>query len=130
MKDVTFYWLPNCSTCQKALRWLERRGVSVTTFRDIKEDPLSPLEVVRMAARLGGPAELFSKRAIKYREMQLNERTLTDDEMLALMSSESTFLKRPIIQIGEKAVAGFFEMSFERFLGDNYFEKRKAETNE
>lgn len=128
MKDVTFYWLPNCSTCQKALRWLERRGVSVTTFRDIKEDPLSPLEVVRMAERLGGPGELFSKRAVKYREMKLNERTLTDDEMLDLMSGEYTFLKRPIMQIGDKAIAGFFEMSFERFLADNYFETRKAES--
>jgi arsenate reductase len=128
MKDVTFYWLPNCSTCQKALRWLERRGVAVTAFRDIKEEPLSPLEVVRMAERLGGPSELFSKRAIKYREMKLNERTLKDDEMLDLMSSEYTFLKRPIMQIGEKAIAGFFEMSFERFLADNYFEKRKAES--
>ena len=130
MKDVTFYWLPNCSTCQKATRWLERRGVTITTFRDIKQDPLTPLEIVRMSARLGGSVELFSKRAVKYREMKLNERVLTDDAMLDLMSGEYTFLKRPIIQIGEKAIAGFFEMSFERILEDNYFEKRKAEINE
>jgi arsenate reductase len=81
-----------------------------------------------MAERLGGPGELFSKRAVKYREMKLNERTLTDDEMLDLMSGEYTFLKRPIMQIGDKAIAGFFEMSFERFLADNYFETRKAES--
>ena len=128
MKDVTSYWLPNCSTCQKALRWLERRGVTITAYRDIKQDPLSPVEIVRMAARLGGTVELFSKRAVKYREMKLNERKLTDDEMIELMESDYTFLKRPIIQIGEKAIAGFFEMSFERFLADNYFEKKKAES--
>ena len=128
MKDVTFYWLPNCSTCQKAVRWLERRGVTITNFRDIKQDPLSPLEIVRMSERLGGPVELFSKRAVKYREMKLSERTLTDGEMLELMESDYTFLKRPIIQIGDKAIAGFFEMSFERFLANNYFEKKKAES--
>ena len=128
MTDVTFYWLPNCSTCQKAVRWLERRGVTITNFRDIKQDPLSPLEIVRMSERLGGPVELFSKRAVKYREMKLSERTLTDGEMLELMESDYTFLKRPIIQIGDKAIAGFFEMSFERFLANNYFEKKKAES--
>lgn len=128
MKDITFYWLPDCSTCQKAVRWLDRRGVTITTFRDIKEAPLSRLEIIHISALLGGPEELFSKRAVKYREMKLSERTLSDDEMLELMAVEYTFLKRPIMQIGETAIAGFFEMSFERYLTDNYFEKKKAES--
>ena len=39
------------------------------------------------------------------------------------MTDEYTFLKRPIMVIGDKAVAGFFEKSFDRFLEENYFEK-------
>ncbi len=124
MKDVTFYWLPNCSTCQKAVRWLERRGVTITENRDIKDTPLTRAEIERLVKMLGGPAELFSKRAVKYREMGLAARTLSDEEMLDLMTEEYTFLKRPIMEIDGHAVAGFFEMSFERFLADHYFEKR------
>ncbi len=124
MKEVTLYWLPHCSTCQKAVRWLERRGVAVTKFRDIKDEPLSRGEVTNLAAIVGGAESLFSKRAVKYREMKLGERTLSDEEMFELMTDEYTFLKRPTIVIGEKAIAGFFEMSFESFLDQNYFKKK------
>ena len=121
MKNVTYYWLPNCSTCQKALRWLERRGVQITHFRDIKEEPLSRDEIAELARMVGGEGELFSKRAVKYREMKLNERQLSTAEMLGLMEEEFTFLKRPILRIGDRAEAGFFERSFERFLEENYY---------
>ncbi|MEO8648504.1 MAG: ArsC/Spx/MgsR family protein [Acidobacteriota bacterium] len=123
MKKVTLYLLPNCSTCQKTLRWLDRRGIRVSAIRDIKEDPLSRQEIESLAEMLGGPAELFSKRAVKYREMNLSERVLTNEEMLDLMTEEYTFLKRPVMVIGGKAVAGFFERSFEAFLESNYFDR-------
>lgn len=125
MKDVRFYWLPNCSTCQKAVKWLDRRGVKVTEFRDIKEDRLSRAEVEELVMMAGEPADLFSKRAIKYREMKLNEREVSPKEMLDLMTEEYTFIKRPVLVIGGKAVAGFFERSFERFLEENYYPPAK-----
>ena len=122
MKDVTFYWMPNCSTCQKAKGWLERRGVKIADFRDIRDMPLTRKEVEGLVKMLGGPAELFSRRAIKYREMKLNEREVPPGEMLDLMTDEYTFLKRPIMVIGKNATAGFFEKSFESFLERNYYE--------
>ncbi len=122
MKDVKFYWLPHCSTCKKAAGWLERRGVGITEFRDIKEDPLSREEIEALIKMLGGDAEdLFSKRAIKYREMKLNERTLSREEMVELMTDEYTFLKRPVLVIDGHAVAGFFERSYIAFLDEHYF---------
>jgi len=122
MMDVTFYWLPNCSTCQKALGWLARRGVKIATMRDIKDEPLKRKEVEDLAKMLGGPAELFSRRAVKYRELKLNERDVPPAEMLDLMTEEYTFLKRPIMNIGDQATAGFFEKSFESFLKQHYYE--------
>ncbi|MGB7207708.1 MAG: ArsC/Spx/MgsR family protein [Pyrinomonadaceae bacterium] len=122
MKNIKFYWLPNCSTCQKAKGWLERRGVKIAVMRDIKENPLTREEVEDLAKILGGPAELFSKRAIKYRELKLNEREVPPAEMLDLMTDEYTFLKRPIMVIGDHATAGFFEKSFDSFLNEHYYE--------
>ena len=113
--------METCSTCQKAVRWLDRRGVKITKFRDIKEEPLTRMEVERLVKMLDGAEELFSKRAVKYREMKLAERTLTREEMLELMSSEYTFLKRPIMEIDGHATAGFFEKSYESFLSANYY---------
>ena len=121
MKKITFYWLPNCSTCQKAKNFIERHAIREYELRDIKENPLSREEVEKMAKMLGGADNLFSKRAVKYREMKLNERELTSTEMLDLMTDEYTFLKRPILVIDGKAEAGFFEKFMNQFLDDNYY---------
>ncbi len=118
MKDITFYWSPDCSTCQKAKRFLERHSVAISRVRDIKEEPLSRSEVEDISEMLGGAENLFSRRAVKYREMKLAERELSAGEMLDLMAEEYTFLKRPILVIDGKATAGFFEKTFESFLYD------------
>ncbi len=122
MKDVTFYWSPNCTTCQKAKRRLERHRVSGTKFRDIKEEPLEREEVEKLVKMLGGASELFSRRAVKYREMKLNERDLSDAEMIDLMTTDYTFLKRPILVVNGQATAGYFEKFFDIFLDENYYQ--------
>ena len=121
MQDVTFYWLPDCSTCKKAKSHIERHGIRDFELRDIKENPLSREEVAQLAKMLGGASELFSRRAIKYREMKLNERELSNEEMLDLMAEEYTFLKRPILVFKGKAIAGFFEKFWNQFLEENFY---------
>lgn len=116
MKEVILYWLPNCSTCQKAEKFLESRNVKISEFRNLKENPLSREEVEKLAGRVGGADKLFSRRAIKYREMKLNERELSENEMLDLMSSEYTFIKRPVLVSNTKAIAGFSGKSYKEFL--------------
>ncbi len=95
---------------------MERHRVSITKLRDLKEEPLSREEVENLAEMLGGAENLFSKRAVKYREMKLSERELSEEEMLDLMTAEYTFLKRPILVKDGKAIAGYFEKMFDDFL--------------
>lgn len=120
-KNITFYWSENCSTCQKAKKFVERHGVKEFELREIKENPLSGEEVSALAKMLGGADELFSRRAVKYREMKLNERELSAAEMIDLMTNEYTFLKRPILIVGDQAIAGFFEKTYRDFLEENYY---------
>lgn len=121
MENATFYWLPGCSTCQKAKGFIERHGIRDFELRDIKENPLSRGEVESLAKMLGGADELFSRRAVKYREMKLGEREISTAEMLDLMSAEYTFLKRPILVMKGKAIAGYFEKFWNQFLDENYY---------
>lgn len=116
MKEVILYWLPNCSTCQKAEKFLGNRNVKISEFRNLKENQLSREEVEKLAEKSGGADKLFSRRARQYREMKLNERELSESEMLDLMSAEYTFIKRPVIVSGESAIAGFSEKSYKEFL--------------
>lgn len=116
MSEIYFYGLPNCSTCQKALRRLEYHRVPPAKLRNIKEEPLSREEIEKLAEMLGGAENLFSRRSVKYRELGLSGKTLSEDEMLDLMASEYTFLKRPILAANGKAIAGFFEKEYDEFF--------------
>jgi arsenate reductase len=104
---VDVYWLPYCTTCQKAVAHLQAKGVSVRSYRNLKEQPLSEDEVRALAAKVGGVDKLFSKRAMKYRAMGLHEQTLSDDDLVRMMAEEYTFVTRPVIVRGDRATAGF-----------------------
>jgi arsenate reductase len=115
-EPLTVYWLPYCTTCQKAAAHLAARGVAVAAFRDVKTQPLSRDEVAQLAAQVGGPGALFSRRAIKYRTMKLGERELSDDDLLDLMAQEYTFIRRPVLVQGARGVAGFTPKIYDKFL--------------
>ena len=116
MNKPTLYWLPHCSTCKKAAEFLAKQGVVIAKFHNIKEDQLSREEIEGLAEMVGGAENLFSRRAIKYREMGLNLREVSAAEMLDLMTEEYTFIKRPVLVVGEKAISGFSEKTYLEFL--------------
>jgi len=105
--SVEMYGLPHCSTCRRAREYLAARGVEVREFHDLKAHPLTRADVEALARKVGGPGTLFSRRALKYREMKLHEQALADDDLLRLMAEEYTFITRPVIVRGERATAGF-----------------------
>jgi len=114
---VDVYWLPYCTTCQKAVAHLQERGVSIRSYRNLKQQPLSQDEVRALAAKVGGVEKLFSKRAMKYRAMGLHEQQLSDDDLVRLMAEEYTFVTRPVIVRGDRATAGFSAKRVNELVG-------------
>jgi len=94
--DRTVFFLGSCSTCQKILREnrLEERGFRL---RDIKESPITPEELDAMKEFSSTYESLFSRRAIKYRQMGLGDLDLKEKDYRKLILQEYTFLKRPVI---------------------------------
>ena len=115
--SVEVYWLPHCTTCQKASAYLHEKGVTIESFRDLKAQPLEEAEVRDLARKVGGVETLFSKRAMKYRAMGLHERELSEDEMVRLMAEEYTFVTRPVIVRGDRATAGFSAKRVDALVG-------------
>ena len=114
--EIEFYWSPDCTTCQKAKRRLDYHRLSITKLRDLREEPLSLEEVKNLAEKLGGVENLFSRRSVRFRELGLRDKELSENDMLDLMTTEYTFLKRPILVLNNKAIAGFFEKFFDEFV--------------
>lgn len=115
----TFYWLPHCSTCQKAEAFLTAQGVKIKTTVDVKTQTVSKATVEKLASALGGAEALFSKRALKYRALGLHEKTLTEAEMIDWMVKEYTFIKRPVLVATDgKVISGFSEKQYSDWLAD------------
>ena len=115
--SVDVYWLPYCTTCQKAVEHLRGHGVEIRSFRDLKAAPLGETEVRDLAAKVGGPDALFSRRAMKYRQRGLHEQQLSDDDLVRLMAEEYTFITRPVIVRGDRATAGFSAKRIRELIG-------------
>ena len=113
---LQFICYPKCTTCQKAKRWLDERGV-VYELRDIKlENP--SLEELREWYRLSGlPLKrFFNTRGLLYRALDLKNKlpTMSEEEMLALLASDGMLVKRPLV-IGEGFVlVGFKEAEYQK----------------
>jgi arsenate reductase (glutaredoxin) len=115
--SVQVYWLPYCTTCQKAVGYLKSKGVQISGFRDLKAQPLSQEEVRELASKVGGVDALFSRRAMKYRQMGLHEQELSEEDLVRLMSEEYTFVTRPVIVRDGRATAGYGAKRIDALIG-------------
>lgn len=112
---LLMYWYPRCGTCRKAKKYLEDRGVPFEE-RHIVDHPPSREELKRLIQKSGLPVQkFFNTSGKKYRELNLKEKlkTMSDEEMLDLLSSDGMLIKRPIVTDGERVTVGFREDQFE-----------------
>lgn len=93
MKKI--FHLKSCSTNVRILKEVNP-GADVE-LQNIKEQNIDPDTLDYLKAKVGSYEALFSKKAMKYRQMGLNEQQLTEDDFRRLMLEEYTFLKRPFI---------------------------------
>lgn len=99
------YHLANCTTCQAILKdtALDRKGFDL---QDIKTEKITPAQLDGMQALAGSYEALFSRRALKYKEMGLKDRQLTEKDYRQLILDEYTFLKRPVTIIDRTIFVG------------------------
>ena len=75
-------------------------------LQDIKTNKIS-LEQLEEMKRLSGSYEsLFSRRAMKYKSLGLNNKELKEDDYKNLILEEYTFLKRPVFVLGDYISVG------------------------
>ena len=99
------FYLGNCGTCARIIDELGLEDKKFT-FQDIKTEPITEQQLDEMKKKAGSYEALFSKIARKYKELKLNERKLSEEEMKQFILTEYTFLKRPVIFIKDKLFVG------------------------
>ena len=63
-------------------------------------------QLLEMKEMAGTYEALFSRRAIKYRSMGLNEMELSEEDYKRYILEEYTFLKRPVMISGDQIFVG------------------------
>ena len=110
------YCYSKCTTCNKALKWLDERGVSYELI-DIKENNPSREELAKWHAMSGLPLKKFFNTSGQiYRQMELSKKLpdMSDDEQLDLLAIDGMLVKRPLV-VGENYVmTGFKEAEWEQ----------------
>ncbi len=108
---LKFICYPTCTTCQKAKKWLDDNQVEYE-FRDIKLDNPTLDELSEWYEKSGLPLKkFFNTSGLLYKSLDLKNKlpTMSDDEMLKLLSNDGMLVKRPLL-IGDSFVlVGFKE---------------------
>ncbi len=106
---ITILCYPKCGTCRKAENWLKENGISYN-YRSIKDENPG-LEELKIWKEISGlpVAKWFNTSGLLYKENNMKEKvkTLSEDDLLAILASDGMMVKRPILLAGENVLLGF-----------------------
>lgn len=98
------YHLSTCNTCQRILK--ELQPLDQFELQDIKSNPITQKQLEEMHSLSKSYESLFSRRAMLYRQRGLNEKELSEEDYKNLILDHYTFLKRPVIIVGNEIFIG------------------------
>ena len=114
-----------CSTCLKALKWLEDNKV-VFEERPIVEENPSFEELSKWYKMSGMPLKkFFNTSGLLYKEMGLKDKLddMSEEEQLKLLATNGMLVKRPLVVGDNFVLTGFKEKEWENNFGRNFIKK-------
>ena len=108
-----------CSTCIKALKWLEENGVKFEERPIVEENPTYE-ELKEWYEKSGLPLKkFFNTSGLLYKSMSLKDKlpTMTEEEQLDLLATDGMLVKRPIVVTDAFILVGFKESEWAEKLG-------------
>ena len=102
---------PKCTTCQKAKKWLDDNAVEYE-LRDIKTDNPTFAELTEWYKKSNLPLKrFFNTSGLLYKSLDLKNKlpSMTENEMLNLLSTDGMLVKRPILVGDDFVLVGFKE---------------------
>jgi arsenate reductase (glutaredoxin) len=103
MRQLEVFGIPTCSTCTKALKWLDAQAV-VYSFVDTKRQPPSAAAIAAWVAALGN-APLRNTSGQSYRALGTTKADWDDAAWVNAFSADAMLLKRPLFVLDGEAIA-------------------------
>ncbi len=109
MKQAVIYQYSKCSTCRDAVKHLKRNGYALTSI-EIFDHPPDKDTLTAIIAKSGLPLQrFFNSSGEVYRQMNLKDKLggMSDDDKIALLSTNGRLIKRPIVVSGNQVTVGY-----------------------
>ena len=118
MKPIQLYGLKRCSTCVKAMKWLEEQGHSYE-FTDYRDEPVPASVLVHWKDELGGWEKLVNRASMTWRNLPDARKTPQDDaHWLALIEEFPTLVRRPVrVDADGRVNVGFSIKKYDELKG-------------
>lgn len=111
-----FIQYPKCTTCKKALKYLKDHGIEIEERHIVENNPTAE-ELKKWLDKSGLPIKkFFNTSGVLYKEMQLKDKVgqMTEEEALALLSTNGMLVKRPLLITEDQVLVGFKEAEYEK----------------
>ena len=105
-----------CSTCLKALKWLEDHKVEFEERPIVEQNPTYE-ELKAWYEKSGLPLKkFFNTSGLLYKELALKDKLsqMSEDEQLRLLATNGMLVKRPLVVGDDFVMTGFREKEWER----------------
>ena len=113
MKKIIFYSYLKCSTCRKAAKWLNEKGVEYQLIDIVNEPPLLDYLELALEQFSADKKKVFNTRGTAFRSINLDIYSLTNERIIQLLLSDGKLIKRPFLVYEEKKVIlGFKEIEY------------------
>ena len=112
---MILYGIRNCDTVKKARAWLDARGLAYD-FHDYK---IAGIEAARLCAWAGelGWETLLNRAGTTFRKLpDADKAGLDADKAIALMLAQPAMIRRPVLDLGGRRLAGFDAAAWEAAL--------------
>lgn len=117
---MIFIEYPKCTTCKKAKKWLDDRGIEYTDRHIVEDNPTFD-ELKTWYEKSGLPLKrFFNTSGLLYKSMELKDRlaTMSVDEQLTLLASNGMLVKRPLLITDNAVIPGFREKEWEQAINE------------
>lgn len=118
---MKIYYYPQCSTCKKALKYLDEHHFSYEKI-DISQNPPTQEELkIYIESYQQGIKPFFNTSGKIYREKQMKNKiqTMTLQEAVDLLSENGMLIKRPLLIQQDHVLVGFKEKEYEMLKGED-----------
>ncbi|MDW6001542.1 arsenate reductase (glutaredoxin) [Vibrio mangrovi] len=105
--SVVIYHNPKCSKSRETLALLESKGIQPQIIKYLETD-LTPelLKTLYSQLELSSVREMMRTKESIYRELSLDQESLSDDELFQAMIEHPKLIERPIVVANGKARHG------------------------